>query len=449
MAVTETNKRAARGWICFDIAMQPAFTVLVTFVFAPYFAGVVAPDSATGQSWIGYATAVAAISIAILSPMLGAIADGAGRRKPWIAAFGVVYLFATMALWFAVPGANPVLILAAFALVIFSAEIATAFNNAMLPDFAAPQDVGRISGNGWALGYVGGIVSLLFVLTMLAEGDAGRTLIGRMPLFGLDPETREGTRAAGPFAALWFIVFILPFFLLVPDRPDHGIPRRGVSESLSDLVASLKSLPGEIALRNYLLSSMFYRDAMAGLFTFGGIYAQGVLGLSVVDVGVFGLASLVGGVFGASYGGVLDSRLGPLVVIRGAIIILIVACIAVVLTTAESILLIPVAEGSSLPKIAFYIYGAVIGGAVGPLQAASRTVIVRLTPPERMTEVFGLYALAGKASAFLAPLSIAILTDLTGSQQIGITPIIVLFLIGLVLLRFVKVPRPEMGQDAA
>jgi len=163
-----------------------------------------------------------------------------------------------------------------------------------------------------------------------------------------------------------------------------------------------------------------------------------VLGLSVVDVGIFGIVAVVTGIFGAWYGGKLDSRHGPRRVIFWSILILLLVTALVVTTTPASVLFIPVADGSPLPKMVFYFTGGVIGLAAGPLQAASRTMLVFQSEPHRMTESFGLYALAGKAT---------LLTDMTGSQQIGMVPIVILFLVGLILLLFVNDARTNMAHD--
>jgi UMF1 family MFS transporter len=186
------------------------------------------------------------------------------------------------------------------------------------------------------------------------------------------------------------------------------------------------------------MSSMLYRDGLNGMYAFGGIYAAGVLGWSVVDVGIFGILAIVTGALFCWLGGRADSALGPKPVIRASILTLTGVAITIVFVSRDSVFGMPVAEGSSLPDIAFYVVGALIGAAGGTLQAASRTMMVRQADPARMTEAFGLYALAGKATSFIAPLSIGLVTYLTGSQQLGVTPLILLFLLGLVLLAWVK-----------
>src|SRR5712664_3848250 len=216
------RRAAVISWIFFDWAAQPYFTLIMTFVFAPYFATHVASDPASGQAMWGFATAAAGVMIALMSPVLGAIADASGRRKPWIAAFGALLVIGSCLMWFGKPGDASVIppLLFAYAIATVGVEFATVFNNAMMPTLVPPERIGRLSGTGWATGYVGGILSLILVLGFLAANpDTGRTLFGVTPLFGLDPITHEGDRIAGPLTGLWFIVFVLPMFLLTPDYP--------------------------------------------------------------------------------------------------------------------------------------------------------------------------------------------------------------------------------------
>ncbi|MGR3756286.1 MAG: MFS transporter [Tranquillimonas sp.] len=430
--------RQVAGWMMFDWASQPFATLLLTFVFAPYFATVVG-DPVRAQALWGWALTLSGLAIALLAPVLGAVADGTGRRMPWIAAFSLLYMVGAAGLWWAAPGAVDRVpwILASFAIGLIGMEFATIFTNAMLPDLGPRHALGRISGTGWAVGYVGGVLSLALVMLFLAENEAGRTFLGRPPALGLDPATREGTRAVGPLTALWYGIFMIPFFMWVRERaPRQRRLRPG--PVLRGLAATLRRLPAARSLTAFLGASMLYRDALNGMYTFGGIYALGVLGWSVVDIGIFGIAAAVTGAIFAWIGGRADSRFGPRPVILTCILVLLGTSVLIVTLTREAILGLPVPPGSALPDIAFYIAGGLIGAAGGALQSASRTMLVRQADPDRMTEAFGLYALSGKATAFLAPAAIAIATELTGSQRAGIAPLIALFGLGLVLLVWVK-----------
>ena len=211
-----------------------------------------------------------------------------------------------------------------------------------------------------------------------------------------------------------------------------------VRQALSDLGRTIRRLPERKSLFAYLGSSMLYRDALNGIYAFGGIYAAGVLGWTVSDTGVFGILAIVSGALFAWLGGRADATFGPKPVIVAAILVLTAVAISVVFISRDSVFGIATAADSRLPDALFYVLGVAIGGAGGALQAASRTMMVRQANPGRMTEAFGLYALAGKATGFVAPLSIGAVTWATGSQQIGVAPLIFLFLAGLVLLVWVK-----------
>ncbi len=428
------------GWYFFDWASQPYNTLLLTFIFGPYVVSVIGDGSAAQAIW-GYGVGTAGLIIAVLSPLLGAVADKSGGRMVFILLFSVLYVLGASMLWYSAPDDfNVWLVMMWFCIGLIGMEFATTFTNAMLPSLCPRADIGRVSGNGWAFGYLGGIVSLIIMLVLLAEGATGKTLIGIAPLFGLDPEAREGTRAVGPLTAIWYAVFMIPFFLWMrePRKADAIGVFAAMRGAWPELKATLRSLPKNRSLFAYLASSMFYRDALNGMFIFGGIYAAGVLGWSVTKVGVFGiLAALTGAIF-AWAGGKADSRFGPKPVIIGNVILLSAVALGVVFVSRESVFGMPVGADSSLPDIAFYVLGALIGAGGGSLQSASRTMMVRQAPAEKMTEAFGLYALAGKATSFLAPLSIGLVTDLTGNQQLGVTPLVVLFLIGLFLLLWVK-----------
>ncbi|UWP89237.1 MFS transporter [Aliiroseovarius crassostreae] len=437
MAEISARKRIW-GWFWFDWASQPYNTLILTFVFGPYVKSLIG-DGAEAQATWGFTVALAGVCIALLAPVLGAIADTSGNRLRWIWLFSIMYVIGAAGIWFAIPGMeNLTWIFASFAIGLIGMEFATIFTNSMLPDLGTREEIGRISGNGWAFGYVGGLLSLVIMLTLFAENPEGRTLIGIEPLLGFDPDQREGTRFVGPLTAIWYALFMVPFFLWVRD-PKHTNPNpQMIKHAILDLGQTLRRLPKSQSLFAYLGSSMFYRDALNGMYTFGGIYAAGVLEWSVVNVGIFGIVAIITGAVFAWLGGKADHRFGPKPVIRFCILALTAVAVSVVFISREQVFGMVVGANSAAPDIAFYIIGAVIGAAGGALQSASRTMMVRQANPERMTEAFGLYALAGKATSFIAPFSIGVVTALTGSQQLGVTPLIALFMLGLFLLVWVK-----------
>lgn len=440
---TPAEHRRIWGWFFFDWASQPYNTLIVTFIFGPYIAGLIGDGGRAQMLWAG-GIAAAGAAVALLSPLLGAIADAGGRRRRWLWAFSALYVAGSAGLWWAAPPAlNLPLTLTLFALGLVGMEFATTFTNAWLPELAPRARIGRISGSGWAFGYLGGFVALALVLVFLAERpETGLTLAGLPPAFGLDPAAREGTRAVGPLTALWYLVFMLPFFLWVPDPPaPPGAGRGALRQGLRELGRSLRRLPARRSLAAFLLSSMLYRDALNAIYGIGGVYAAGVLGWGAVQAGAFGIVAILSGALFTWLGGKADAALGARPVIAGCIWLLIAVVALIAGTSRGAVLGFAVAEGSRLPDLVFLAVGALIGAAGGTLQAASRTLMVVQAEPGRMTEGFGLYALSGKATSFLAPALIAGATWASGSQQIGILPLIALFLGGLVLLLWVE-PAP-------
>ena len=246
---------------------------------------------------------------------------------------------------------------------------------------------------------------------------------------------------SGPLSAIWFAIFVIPMFLFTPDAPRTTTHRGAVKRGLNELMRTLRKLPQQKSFFSYLISSLLYRDALNALYSFGGVYAAGVLGWSIIQIGVFGILAALTGVFGGWLGGKADDRYGPKVVVSVSIVVLTISCLVIISTTPREVFFIAVGSAdspSSLPTIVFYIAGCLIGASGASLQAASRTLLVDQVPPEKVTEAFGLYALSGKATTFIGPLFIGIVTGVFASQRIGMTPIIVLLLLGIALLPFVR-----------
>jgi UMF1 family MFS transporter len=444
-------RAAVISWIFFDWATQPFFTLITTFVFAPYFATRVASDPASGQALWGFATAAAGLLIALMSPVLGAIADRSGRRKPWIAAFGALLVLGSALMWFGKPGDASVIppLLLAYGIATIGVELATVFNNAMMPSLVPPDRIGRLSGTGWATGYAGGILSLVLVLGFLAANpETGRTLFGLIPLFGLDPITHQGDRITGPLTGIWFIIFVLPMFMLTPDYPARRRIGEALREGLTELRQTLAELPKQKSMAAFLLANMIYTDALVSLFAFGGIYAAGTFGWNTIQIGTFGILLAIAGTFGAWLGGKLDDKLGPKRVIAGSMMILLFSIVAILLVDKDRILFVkvapPVPDGAlfaAATERAYLVLGCLIGAAGGPLQAASRTLLIHLAPKDRIAQYFGLFALTGKVTSFAGPLLIGAITAITANQKAGMAVLVVFFVAGLALLA--RVVREE------
>jgi MFS transporter, UMF1 family len=445
------SRAAVAAWILFEWAVQPFFTLVTTFVYAPYFAASIVGDPTRGQALWGFATAAAGFSIALLAPALGAIADAAGHRKPWIAGFSALLCLASALLWLGKPGdaSSIVPALAAFALGAVGAQCALVFFNSMMPSLVPPERLGRLSGTAWAIAYVGGLISLALTLGFLAGSPTtGKTLLGLAPLFGLDPLAHEGDRATGPFTAIWLVLFAWPLFLFTPDRPRRCGVVEALRTGLGTLRRTLRSLPRERDVALFLLANMICADGLVALFAFGGIYAAGTFGWGTVEIGSFGILLTVAGTIGAFVGGKLDDRYGPKRVILGCLMILIVSGAAILSIDRDRIAFLPVAPpapGAALfgaaAERAYLAVGLLIGAVAGPLQAAARSLLARLAPADRVTQFFGLFALSGKITSFLGPLLVGVVTAATASQKAGMAVLLLFFAAGaLVLMRVNPLP---------
>ncbi|WP_439143725.1 MFS transporter [Planktotalea sp.] len=442
----KTLKKRIWGWYFFDFASQPYHTVLNTFIFGPFFVAIAATyylnqglvegvADANAQAMWAWTTALIGLIIAFSAPIFGAMADSTGRKMPWIVSFSLMYVLGCGALWFTAPDASNLFwMLAAFGIGFIGAEYALIFTNAQLPGLGTREQIGKISGSGFAFGYLGGVIALAIALLLLVEQGNGKTVAGLDPLFGLDPSAREGTRATGPFAAIWFVLFMIPYFLWVREVRTDQI-RSSFSEAFGQVVKSLKGLKSRRSLGYFLVGSMFYRDALNGLYAFGGVYAKLVLDWEVTQIGVFGVVAAIGAAFFSYIGGFADRRFGPKPVIAFAIVVLMFVSLTIINITPDTLYGMKVAAGT--PDLVFIICGVLIGGMGGMLQSASRSLMVRHTNEENATEYFGLYGLSGRATAFLAPLLIGIVTTMTQSARLGVSPVIFLFLIGLILLAYV------------
>jgi len=412
------------AWCLYDFGNSAYPTIVTTFVFAAYYTQGIAATPADGTAQWGLMISLSAVAVAVLGPVLGAVADRSGRRKPWIAALSLLCIAATAMLWFARPEPG----YAVFALVLVAVgslgfELGMVFYNAMLNDIAPPDRIGRISGWGWGLGYGGGLLALVAALYGFVQPEAAP--------FGLDKAAAEHVRATAPLAALWFAVFALPMLLLTPDRPATGMTfGRAVATGMATLAATLRDIRAHATIFRFLIARMFYTDALTTLFAFGGIYAAGTFGMSLEQVILFGIALNVAAGLGAAGFAWVDDWIGPKPTIVVALLALIGLGAAAVLVESRSW---------------FWAIGVGLGIFVGPAQAASRSLMARLAPPDLETEMFGLYALAGKATAFLGPLVLAAATTVFDNQRAGMATILAFFAVGLVLLMGVKVPNVGSG----
>jgi len=410
---TFANRKGLISWALYDWANSAFPTVIITFIFGTYFTQGIAVDEITGTSQWGYGMSVSAIFVAVLLPVLGAIADQRGPRKPWLFFFTIVAVVATACLWFARPDTNYVLMALIMAgLANFAFEAGVVFYNSMLPDIAPNKKIGRISGWSWGAGYAGGLCCLSLALIGFVQTEE--------PWFGVDKIDAANIRATTLLVALWFLTFSMPLFFLTPDKKPTGV-KVGVAvhSGIRTLIKTLKQARHHKDLARYLLARMIYTDGLNTLFAFGGIYAAGTFGFTFTELIQFGIAINVTSGIGAATFAWIDDWVGS----KKTIIISIVA-----LTILSTLILF--IETKEL----FWIFGLMLGVFVGPAQAASRTLMARMAPPDLRTEMFGLYAFSGKATAFLGPAALAFTTDIFSSQRAGMATMVVFFVVGGFLL---------------
>ncbi|PCI86457.1 MAG: MFS transporter [Hyphomicrobiales bacterium] len=444
------------GWMMFDWAAQPYFTLILTFIFAPYFTNHFMADGVQGQAAWSFTQTAAGLILAIMAPILGSIADRTGPRKPWIMVFAVVYIIGTSLLWFAAPGAENMISLVVVAIILAAVgiEFAGVFNNAMLPSVAQPGKMGKLSGFGWALGYVGGLITLVIVLGLLsASKETGLTMLGLAPVLDFDPHLYEADRFVGPLAAIWFVIFVIPMFLFTPDEVPREIKKAKVVDSaiagLKDTGVLLAGLLGRPNILKFFVARMVYYDGLSALFAFGGIYASFVFDWTITTLGVFGIILSVAAALGAYVGGWCDDWFGPKKTIIVALVGLIVSALGILSVDGQSALwLIDLPQDTgetglfaTLGEKIILIFGIGIGLFAGPAQAASRTMLVKIIPEGETTKYFGLFALSGKATAFLAPLLIGILTLAFDDQRMSLVTIIGFLVVGIVVFLSVKEER--------
>ncbi len=409
---------AVTAWCLYDWACSSFSVIVTTFIFATYFTTRVSENEIVGTFQWANATSLAGIMIALTSPFFGAIADYSGHHKRWLFGFTWLCILSAAMLWFAYPSIHSVyLVLTSLVLGTVGLEVAYVFYNAFLPSLVSGEYVGRVSGWGWGCGYLGGIVALAFALFMFIKGG----------IAGLDTKTAEQIRICGPFVAIWFAIFSLPLFFLIPEISTTSCSLlKAIKSGWRELIETLKKLPSEKNILFYLVAHMIYADGLNTLFAFGGIYAAGTYGLTFEQVLLFGISMNITAGIGAIALGWMDDYLGSKVTVVVSLFFLILLGIPILFLH---------------DKYIFWLCALLLCVFVGPTQSASRSLMVRLMSEkqEMATEMFGLYALSGKVTAFVGPWLLGEVTLYFGSQRMGMATILVFFIIGAILLLPVRV----------
>ncbi len=428
------NKGEVFAWSMYDFANQPFTNLVVTFIYGTFFTTVIADNEIVGTQQWSHAVSITAIIVALISPLMGALADKGGYRKLFLIAFTWITIIATTILYFVMPG-EVYKALFWFVIANIGFEMGSVFCNAYLPDISHSKNIGRISGYGWSLGYVGGLIALALAMLFLVQIDT--PILG----FGKGEEAAyENIRATNLLVAIWFALFSIPTFLFVRDRkPDTKSLFKNAKSTLKEFKTTAKELRSYPQILKFLIARLVYNDGLVTIFAFGGIYAAGTLGFSFDEIMILGIVLNITAGLGAFLMGYLDDKVGGKRTIKVTLLGLMIAMLLAVMAPDLRPWLQYYLGGSVVPnwltsKNIFWISAILIGIFSGPNQASSRSLMGRLTPETKKNEFFGFFAFSGKATAFAGPFLLGVLTAAFESQRIGISVIFVFFFVGYLLL---------------
>lgn len=388
------------SWAFYDWANSSYSSVIVTFIFPAYFVQKIAMNKTEGIALWGLLTGISGAIVALGGPFLGAFVDQIGWRKTLIALFTLGCICCAAGLWFVKPQPDYVpLALGLAGIGIICSEYAFILYNAMLPELAGKDDIGRWSGWGWSFGYAGGVLCLILSLAILNYGE-------------------EDVRSTFILVAFWYLIFSMPFFLFTRSYKKNRTLMQAIQGSVQQLKEVFQHMGTYRNILRFFIAWMIYIDGLVTVFAFAGIYAAAVFGMTGKEVLLFGITLNISAGIGAASLAFLDDKIGSKRMIMLSLCCLNFFGIGILL--AES-------------RLVFWILALFLGIFVGPLQASSRAYLARLAPPKLRNQMFGFYFLSGKATSFLGPLLVGWITYWSGSQRIGMIPIIIFFSLGLLL----------------
>lgn len=457
LAAAARMSRGAISWAVFEWARNPYVILCLIYLFAPYISGTVVGDPVHGQELIAGWHKIAGVAVALTAPFLGAAADKVGHRKPLLMVAVLALTPAIFIQYFALPAGMGGLPLWGVGAAIIACGVLFAYtevlHNSMLPGAAPARLLPHVSGLGLALGNAAAVLMLAGVAWALAL--PGRVelpgIIPAEPLFGLDPARYEPERAVPAIVAFWFFVFAIPLFLFTADTPRTGVKvSLAFREAVASVIATVRKLKDYRNAAIFLVARMLYADGKGGILIFGGIYAAGAMGWGMLEMCAFGVILSVFAVFGGFLGGWLDARIGPRNAVTLEIIVTFLCLMGMISMTSDRIFYVfPVTPdqpvwGSpifrTLPELAYIGVTMIIAISITAAYASSRTLLAHLAPKGMEGELFGLYALAGSATAWLAPLLVETFTRELDSLRWGFGSIAILLLAGFIGMLFVKSP---------
>ncbi|UTC24229.1 MFS transporter [Candidatus Comchoanobacter bicostacola] len=418
-----------RAWCLFDWAHSVWPVVIITFVFPNYFTKEIAADSFTGSILWGHAMTLSGLLIGLITPFLGVISDTLGNSMFWLRLFTIINIICAFALWFAYPDPSYIYYSLTFVILgVVAFEVSSAFYNGQLTQICDSDEISKISGLAWGLGYIAGIFCLAIAFILFIKPD--------IPAFGFSEANHQShIRIIGPLVGLWYLVFAIPLMLQSEDKfPNKSVINKNehpplltiLKSAYRKFIDSIHKAKKTSFIFYYLIIRMIYTDGINTLFAFAGIYAANTFDMDMYGIMIFGIAcNLVCGI-GAILCGWLDSIIGEQRSITiGLTFITIITAAILSVDTLE----------------AFWVLALLATFFIGPLQASSRSLMAKICPDESRGEFFGLYALSGRITSFLGPLFLTEITLITGSQRSGMSTILIFFIIGLIGMLWLEIPQ--------
>jgi UMF1 family MFS transporter len=419
------------AWALWDCGSTGLNAIVATFVFSVYLTssvGAGVPGSTTPESWLGRAGALAGLTVALLAPLVGVWVGSPRRRRMALSVLTGLAVALTCAMFLIHD--RPAYFWAGLVLLGGTAacgDLASVPYNAMLRQLSTPQTAGRISGLGWAAGYVGSVLLLLLIYTGFIAGsgsgpNAVRGLL-RVPLAdGL--YVREAMLAA----AAWLALLALPLLFVA-----HRLPDTGEVYQQTTMLGGYRKLWNEISAewrrdRNlvyFLGASALFRDGLSALFAFGAVLGVNVYGISQADVLIFGVAASVVAAVGAVVGGFVDHRIGSKPVIVGSLTVIVAMALTMMVLSGPA---------------AFWTCGLLLCLFIGPSQSSARALLLQMANNGSEGVAFGLYTMTGRAVAFVAPWLFSVFVDVFGAVRAGLGGIALVLIAGLLAMLAVRVP---------
>ena len=399
------------SWSFYDFANQPYTTLIITFIYSAFFVNYIAPNEIEGTFLWANAISMTAIIVAFLSPLLGAFADETGYRKFFLVFFTLLCSLFTALLYF--PEKGDLSLAIAFVIISNIAfEMGCVFCNSYLKELSNDKNIGRVSGNAWGLGFLGGL-SALFISFAL-----------------FDVNNPQEVKKICVFVAIWFVLFSLPTFIFLKDSKRTKVTKKDISSSFTSIYTTFKEIRNYKKVVNFLIARLFYNDGLITIFALGGVYAVGSLNFTMNEVLILGIILNVFAALGSFVFGSYEDKIGTRNVINLSLVILIISTI-----------LAFVAPWTNYPKEVFWIAGVLLGSMIGPNQSCSRSYMSQIIPANKKNEFFGFYALTGKATSFLGPLLFGLITKFY-SQQMALLSVVVFFIIGWLLFNKISLSKP-------